>query len=159
MRAADLAHVVPLGDRLFPDHPEDAARFAERLARGHDLCLTLARDDGAIAGYVVAYPWPLGLVPPLNQTLDALAAAVSAVYLHDLGVSPEAAGAGYAGAGLALLRERARSAGYATIALVAVNGSARFWETRGFAARPMDEAMATKLASYGTEARYMVLTL
>lgn len=159
MRETDLAHVVPLADRLFPDHPEDAARFTERLARGRDLCLTLARDDGAIAGYAVAYPWPLGSAPPLNRPLDASVGIGNAVYLHDLGVSPEAAGAGHAGAGLILLRERTRNAGYATIALVAVNGSAGFWQARGFAARPMDEAMTTKLASYGTDARYMVLTL
>lgn len=159
MRTEDLAHVVPLADRLFPDHPEDAERFAERLGRGGDLCLTLASSDGAVTGYAVAYPWPLGHVPPLNRPLDATEAPCGTVYLHDLGVSPEMAGAGHAGAGLSLLRERAGRAGYAAIALVAVNGSAGFWQARGFQAQPMTRSANAKLASYGADARYMVLML
>ena len=159
MQETDLAHVVPLADRLFPDHPEDAPRFAERLARGRDLCLTLTREDGPIAGYAVAYPWPLNRIPPLNRPLDGSVPAGNAVYLHDLGVSPEAAGRGHAGAGLALLRERARDAGYTAIALVAVKGSKGFWYARGFTARALTGPLAAKLASYGADARYMVLTL
>jgi ribosomal protein S18 acetylase RimI-like enzyme len=160
MRAGDLDRVVPLADTLFPDHLEDAAYFAERLERGGVLCLTLAADDSArIAGYAIAYPWPLDHIPPLNRPLTAPSAASGAIYLHDLGVHPEVSGAGHAGAALALLRERARASGASAIALVAVSGSAGFWEARGFAAQPVSTPLAAKLASYGTDARYLVARL
>jgi ribosomal protein S18 acetylase RimI-like enzyme len=159
MELCDLGRVVRLADALFPDHPEDAPRFAERQARGGDLCLVLASEADALGGYAVAYPWPLDLVPPLNQPVAVLPDPGTAIYLHDLGVRPDLSGAGHARAGLALLVERARAAGHTAIALVAVNGSAAFWRARGFAVRPTSEAAAAKVASYGPDARYMVLPL
>lgn len=155
MRSEDLPGIHHLATALFPDHPEDLARFAERLALGGDLCLTLAGAEGDISGYAIAYPWPLGRIPALNRPLDGLRGAGDAIYLHDLGVHPDRSGAGHARAGLALLVARARMAGAGTIALVAVNASVDFWRRRGFMPTDVDPALAEKLASYGTSARYM----
>lgn len=52
----------------------------------------------------------------------------------------------------------ARAGGWATIALVAVNDAVDFWRGHGFAVRQTPE-MTAKLASYGSDARYMVRTV
>lgn len=159
MAARDLGQVVALADRLFPDHPEDAVHFAERLALGAGLCLALSDADAGVSGYAIAYPWPLGRIPPLNRSLAPVPPAGGGAYLHDLGIDPALAGAGHAGAGLALLIHRMREAGLRDLALVAVNGTLSFWEHHGFRIREPSDGMARKLASYGSAAHYMVRTL
>lgn len=159
MRTDDLGRVVALADALFPDHPEEAVHFAARLERGGDLCLTLADEAADIGGYAVAYPWPLGHVPPLDRPADPPVESGEALYLNDLGIRPDLCGNGHARAGLALLVERARAARWTALALVAVNGTGDFWQAQGFRPLPPDEAGAAKLAPYGAQARYMVRDL
>ena len=151
MAAGDLSGVAAVAAIAFPDHPEGQACFAERLALFPQLCFVL-EDGGAVAGYLIAYPWPQGEIPPLDTMLGALPDDRSALYLHDLALLPGARGGGQAGAGIALLLEHARALGAASVSLVSVNASAAFWEAQGFAAV---EAPAGKLASYGAGARYM----
>ncbi|UYY56898.1 GNAT family N-acetyltransferase [Sphingomonas sp. S2-65] len=151
MTADDLDGVVAVAAVAFPEHPEGRACFAERLALCPQLCFVLD-DDGAVAGYLIAYPWPQGAIPPLDTLLGGLPEDRTALYLHDLALSPRVRGGGQAAAGIALLLERAQTMGAATISLVSVNGSAGFWERLGFEAVA---APAGKLASYGDAARYM----
>lgn len=150
MTVEDLDGVVAVARIAFPDHPEGRACFVERLALAPGTCFVLARAD-RVAGYLIAYPWPLEAIPPLDTLLGALPANRDSWYLHDLALLPEARGGGNARAGLDLL-----FAGIdAPIALVSVNESAAFWQAQGFA--PMDgPALAAKLSSYGPHARYMV---
>ena len=150
MTAADLDAVVAVAAVAFPDHPEGRACFAERLALCPQLCFVL--DDGGVAGYCIAYPWPEGAIPPLDTLLGGLPEERSALYLHDLALLPRVRGTGQAAAGIALLIERARALDATSIALVSVNASAGFWEAHGFRAV---EAPAGKLASYGEAACYM----
>ena len=151
MTAADLDDIVAVAAVAFPEHPEGRACFAERLALCPQLCFVLD-DDGAVAGYLIAYPWAAGAIPPLDTLLGGLPKDRSALYLHDLALLPSMRGKGQAAAGVALLIERARAMGVVSIALVSVNASAAFWEGHGF--RPA-EAPAGKLASYGAAACYM----
>ena len=150
MTAGDLDGVVAVARVAFPDHPEGRACFVERLALAPDTCFVLA-GEGRGAGYLIAYPWPLEAIPPLDTLLGALPSNRDSWYLHDLALLPEARGGGNARAGLDLL-----FAGIdAPIALVSVNESAAFWQAQGFA--PMGSpALQAKLSSYGPHARYMV---
>jgi len=147
----DLGAVATLAEILFPDHYEAPERFAERLRKSPAFCRVLAPDGGEIRGYLVAYPWPLGRIPPLNRPLERVEGR-DALYLHDLGLHPRAAGRGHARAAVADLAARAEGA---AIALVAVNGSAAFWRAQGFRDAPCP-TLADKLAGYGPDARYMV---
>jgi GNAT superfamily N-acetyltransferase len=154
MTASDIDGVVRVAAEGFPDHPEDAACFAERLSLSPDLCFVLSASDGRVRGYLIAYPWPAGAVPPLNSLIGALPNERSALYLHDLALERAVAGGGHARAGVALLVERAQALGAKQISLVSVNRSAGFWQAMGFA--PADAlSMAAKLASYGEGAIYM----
>lgn len=150
MRADDLDGVVAVARVAFPDHPERRACFAERLALAPETCFVLTNKDH-VAGYLIAYPWPLEAVPPLDTLLGGLPEHRDAWYLHDLALLPEARGGGNARAGLALLFARIG----APIGLVSVNDSAAFWQTQRFEPRE-SPVLRDKLASYGPSARYMV---
>jgi hypothetical protein len=153
MREGDLDGVVAVARAAFPDHPERRACFAERLALAPDTCFVLA-DAEQVAGYLIAYPWPLEAIPPLDTLLGGLPERRDAWYLHDLALLAQVRGGGHARAGLALLFARVD----APIALVSVNASAAFWQAQGFVARD-SPALRAKLASYGPQARYMVRTV
>lgn len=151
MTADDLDGVVAVAAVAFPEHPEGRACFAERLALCPQLCFVL-EDDAGVAGYLIAYPWSEGAIPPLDTLLGGLPADRSALYLHDLAMLPRVRGQGQAAAGIALLVKEAREMAAASVSLVSVNGSVGFWEGLGFR---VVEAPEGKLASYGVGARYM----
>lgn len=158
MTERDLDGVVAVARVAFPDHFEECACFAERLALYPAGCRVL--EDGAdrVLGYGIAYPWVRDAMPPLGALIGALPVAAELIYLHDLAVSPDARGTGAASDYVAWLVDHARAAGWAQIALVAVNDAAAFWQRRGFAAIDSPDLRA-KLASYGADARYMVRPL
>lgn len=151
MTAGDLDGVVAVARLAFPDHPEGRACFAERLALAPDLCFVLADGEG-VAGYLIAYPWPIGRIPPLDTLLGALPERRDSLYLHDLALRPDMRGGGHAGT---ILDTLFACAGGLPIALVSVNDSAAFWRAKGFAESDAPD-LAMKLASYGPDARYML---
>ena len=158
MSAADLAAVVTIAEVVHVAHPEDPAVFAERLALYADGCLVLVDDAGAIVGYAVAHPWRAADPPPLDTLIGAIPDPAETFYVHDVALLPAVRGRGAARAIGERVIALARDAGLMNVSLVAVAGSAPFWRTLGF--RAVDGAVpAGKLASYGADARFMVLTV
>lgn len=155
LRATDLAEVAAIAESAFPNHNEDPACFAERLALSPAWCFALDDGIGPIAGYSIAYPWPHGTIPPLNTRLGPLPDQSDALFLHDLAVRPEAAGSGQAGAIVEQIAMLAETAGFDEIALVAVNGTVKFWRHHGFTIIEGAPTLKSKLAAYGADARYM----
>ena len=149
MRAGDMDAVVAVAATAFPDHPEGRACFAERLALSPATCFALAEENAPACGYLIAYPWPFGEVPPLDCLIGSLPERSDTLYLHDLALAPEAQGRGLTGP--ALDRLIAQAAGHARIALVSVNGSVPFWRRHGFAVVD-SPALRAKLATYGPDA-------
>ena len=90
--------------------------------------------------------------------LCALPEDADIYYIHDLAVLPLARGGGAASACVHRLAAHARAAGFARMALVAVGNSAGFWQRQDFR-EAHDEALARKLASYDSAARYMIRDL
>lgn len=158
MTEADLDGVAVVAAGAFPDHPEDRACFANRLALHPAGCKVLADEAGEVAGYLISYPWRADDAPALNTLLPRLPGRAEVYYLHDLALTPAARGGGHAAAGVALAAQAARDAGLSTVTLTAVNGAGPFWARQGFAPRPTP-AMAAKLASYGADAVYMIRVL
>ena len=154
MRRADLPVVTALADRIHVDHPEKPAIFAERLDLFPAGCCVL-EQGAAVIGYAIAHPGRLGAPPPLDTLLVSLPEAADCLYLHDIALAPEAARQGHGAELVARMIELAAHQRLAAIALVAVRGSAPFWQRYGF--RPSDApAFRAKLASYGEDAAYMV---
>lgn len=155
MRAADIDGVAQVAAVAFPDHPEDRACFEERLALHPQGCFVLA-DGAGIAGYLVSYPWPLSVIPPLNSLIGTLPDQRDTIYLHDLALLPRVQGQGHARPIVERLAGDARATGARHIALVSVNGSVPFWQRLGFAPMCDDPAIEAKLATYGGGSAYMV---
>jgi ribosomal protein S18 acetylase RimI-like enzyme len=158
MTQADLPGVNAIAAVVHPSYPEDVAIFQERLALYPEGCHVLAATGGTLAGYIVSHPWRDREPPPLNSLLGALPAQPSTYYIHDIALLPEARGAGAAKTITAILIDHARRAGFATVSLIAVNGSQPFWERAGFA-RIDDRRLAAKLTSYGGDACVMTSPL
>jgi hypothetical protein len=157
MRPADLPAVNALAALLHPDYPEDAVVFAERLRLYPPGCHVLERD-GEIAAYVVSHPWLDRAPPPLNTLLGELPARPTTYYLHDLALMPEVRGSGASVQVVEALAGQARNEDLPSLSLIAVNGSAGFWQRQGFAA-VVDDTLAEKLRSYGDDAQFMMQTL
>jgi len=158
MAESDLDAVCAVAHAAFPNHHEDRAVFADRLALNPGGCFVLAAGGDAALGYLIAYPWRLDDAPPLNTVVGRLPDAPAVLYLHDLALAPEARGGGHAARIVEQLAAHAAQARWPAIALVAVNQAAPFWARLGFL--PRDSAdMSRKLSSYGEDARYMVRPL
>lgn len=153
----DLPEVETIAARVHPAFPEDIAVFAERQ-RLYPEGTRLLELDGVSAGYVLSHPWRFKALPALNSLLDAIPAEADTYYLHDLALLPSARGTGAAAMIVGELLRHARAGGFATMSLVAVNGSLPFWYKHGFRTVNTPE-LADKLASYEAAARFMVKPL
>lgn len=168
MTAADIDAVLAVADVVHPAFPEDRAVLAERFALHPEGCFVLRGGDGpngdgpngdgpnesAVIGYTLTHPWAADTVPPLNTLLGRLPEA-QVYYIHDLALLPAARGLRAGSAAVRLYETRARALGLSHMALVAVNNSGGFWRAQGFEQAHSPE-WAEKLASYGTDAAYMV---
>jgi GNAT superfamily N-acetyltransferase len=151
MTAADLDAVAAIAVIGFPDHFEGRDLFENRLALNPVGCFVLADGAGEPKGYMVAYPWLADAAPALNTLIEAIPDDATVMYLHDMALHPDARGGGYPGVAVERLADDARRMGWPAVALVAVNDAAPFWVRHGFVVRETPE-----LASYGSDARYMV---
>ena len=117
MRADDLEAVVEIARLSFPDHFEDRACFQNRLALYPRGCFVLAAAEGAVRGYLIAYPWRADAAPPLNTVIEGLPAEAEVIYLHDLALHPEARGGGVTPEIVERLAEQADERGWPARAL------------------------------------------
>ena len=158
MTAVDLDAVARIAVVAFPDHFEGRPCFENRLSLNPSGCFVLATGAGEPQGYLVAYPWHPDSAPALNAPISAIPADAAVMYLHDLALLPAVRGGGWSRPVVERLADDARAAGWTRLALVAVNDATAFWARHGFAAVEA-AGLATKLASYGPDARYMVRPL
>ncbi|WP_376090792.1 GNAT family N-acetyltransferase [Roseomonas sp. CCTCC AB2023176] len=153
MRADDLLACEAIGEAVHAAHPEDEGRMAEKFRLFPAGCLVL-REAAGILGYAISHPWRSGEALALNAALGRLPDAADTLYLHDLALLPEARGKG---AGLDLAERVAALAatlGYATVSIVAVGGTLRFWERAGFRVVEVP-ALVRVLQTYDAAAAYM----
>lgn len=157
MSGYDLGAVSMIAASVHPDFPESDAVLAERQALyPHGTYLFEVNEKPV--GYVLSHPWRLGDLPPLDTLLGTLPAGADTYYIHDLALLPVARRIGAASFIVEALGKHAAAHGFATMSLVAVNGSRGFWERHGFAVEDRPE-LAEKLLSYEPQARLMVRRL
>lgn len=154
MTINDIDAVHHVANQVHPDFPEDRAVFEDRLALFPQGCFVLEKAE-AIIGYGISHPWRLDDVPALNTCLGALPDENSTFYVHDIALLSQARSGGAASRAVTLMTEAAIEHGYASMALVAVNGSQSFWEHQGFMPRHVASLLG-KLQSYSKDACYMV---
>jgi GNAT superfamily N-acetyltransferase len=153
MLDCDIDAVLAIAAEVHPDFPEGEAVFREKLALFPDGCRMLIDASGQSGGYLVAHPWHKMAPPPLDSLLGAVPAS-GTFYFHDLALLPASRGTGAGKAIVEAILADAARLGFDSASLVAVNGSAPFWQAQGFVILHDDEITA-KLASYGEDARFM----
>lgn len=150
----DLGDVMAVAEVVHAAYPERRESFADKLALAPDCCFGLAGANDVLAGYAVALPWTRGETVALDAMLGQLPARCDALYIHDIAILPAARGRGLAGTVVTLLAEVARRHDVRAMTLTAVYGAEAVWARHGF--HPVETAaLRAKLASYGSEARYM----
>jgi ribosomal protein S18 acetylase RimI-like enzyme len=149
----DLPALAEIAALVHPDFPEDDAIFAERLALAPGWCFALV-EEKRLYGYVLSHPWA-GPPPKLNTLLGTLPDPATFGYIHDLALLSEARGGGHGTTIVNRLISQAKSCNRGMMALVAVSGSAPFWQRLGFQA----VTPPAPLSSYGPDARYMLRDL
>lgn len=157
MTAFDLPAVQAIADQVHPDFFEAPEILAERQLLYRNGCYLLEIAERP-TGYVLSHPWRAGSLPALNTRLGDLPAEPDTYYLHDLALLPVTRRIGAAAYIMEALSKHAAAQGFATMHLVAVNGSQGFWEKHGFAVDDVP-ALADKLKGYEAAARYMVKKL
>jgi GNAT superfamily N-acetyltransferase len=157
MTGYDIDAVFDIANRVHPDFFEARAILAERQELYRNGCYLLEVSEKP-AGYVLSHPWRLGSLPELNAPLGALPEGAESYYIHDLALLPLTRGLGAAGQIVAALTKHAKVMGFASMSLVAVNGSLGFWERQGFSVSDQP-GLAEKLATYEEAALYMIKDL
>ncbi|MDO8288676.1 MAG: GNAT family N-acetyltransferase [Parvibaculum sp.] len=156
MTAADIPVVDAIGVVVHPGFPEDIAVMENRFGLFGAGCFVADNDDKAI-GYAIAHPSKIGRPAPLNTVLPALDANADCLFLHDIALTNAARGQGLGVAIVPLLKNVARTHGFAKLGLVSVNNSRAFWSAQGFEILAGDDTLKAKLATYEDDACFMVL--
>ena len=77
-------------------------------------------------------------------------------YIHDVVVSPDLRGQGYASKGIEKVLAVAERIGYPTTCLIAVYNMIEFWKSFGFLPEPVEGELREKLRLYGDVAEFCV---
>ncbi len=153
MLPSDIPAVASIAATVHPGFFEEMAVFSERQRLFPQGTLLLERAGRAV-GYALSHPWHRGDLPALNSLLGAIPGNASTYYIHDLALLSEARGTHAAGVLVGQLIDLAHRLGFASLSLVAVNGSRGFWEKQGFLVVERPNLVA-KLASYEDSAVLM----
>lgn len=155
MTAYDLKAVEEIAAAVHPglyDSPQTLAAY-QRLYRNGCYLLEIGIKP---AGYVLSHPWRDGVALP-GASPGGLPDDPDTYYVRDLALLPVARRVGAAGHIVEALAKHAEAEGFATIRLVAVNGSQGFWERHGFALA--DPPHSAGPEGFGLGARLMVRPL
>lgn len=157
MTGYDLPAVQAIAEQVHPKFFEAPEVLGERQRLYRNGCYLLEIGEKA-AGYVLSHPWRSGSLPTLNVLLGDLPADADTYYFHDLALLPVARRVGAASHIVSALIKHAMAAGFATISLVAVNGSLGFWKRHGFEVTEAPQ-LRDKLRSYEDSAQLMIRRL
>ncbi|HTJ58750.1 MAG TPA: GNAT family N-acetyltransferase [Devosiaceae bacterium] len=157
MSAFDLAAVEAIASVVHKDYYEAPEVLAERRQLYPNGAHLLELGERPV-GYVLSHPWRGNAIPRLNALLGELPADADTYYVHDLALLPLVRRVGAAKFMATALTRHATARGFASMSLVAVNGSADFWARQGFEPKDIPELIG-QLLSYEEGARYMVKRL
>lgn len=136
---------------------EGLEAFASRLVVPASYCLAAVRD-GALVAYLLAHGWASEAPPPIGTVLGGDASG-DILFIHDLAVSSAARGTGLGRRLVDHAADLAWRDGLRQAELIAVDGAAGYWRGLGFADGNPSPTLATKVAAYGAEARWMTRSI
>lgn len=168
MQREDLEQIYAIASCCHPLYPERDQVLAEKFFLGRGGCFVLRETQKAegvpsvkskIFGYALTHPYSYGCIPALDTFLHEVPQTACLLYIHDVALLPAIRGQGAGAQLLEQLKLYAQREQYTTMALVAVNNSAAYWQKFGFVSKYLSNSQQKKLLSYGKEACYMVRQL
>jgi GNAT superfamily N-acetyltransferase len=152
LKESDLEQLLIVQRAAYGDiYIETKEIFLTKLLVSNPTCLG-GFIDGRMAGYCIGFNWQSGLPVPLHSDIREITHTENAYYIHDIAIHPEFEGKGLARTFMEQSIEIARSRGFKSIELTAVQSAATYWERFGY--KPMAEAQG----GYGAEAmRYQLI--
>tara|TARA_R110001583_G_scaffold13387_1_gene57655 strand:+ start:6959 stop:7474 length:516 start_codon:yes stop_codon:yes gene_type:complete len=158
MVSGDLSAVMAVQTEAYGDgFIEGVEVIAARLEAAPETAW-VAEDGYGVCAYLVGYPSMEGRMTSLGG-LFRVAPVADCLYLHDLAVSPRAAGRRV---GPSLVRKAlafAQDARLKSSTLVSVQASRAFWLRQGFCVAMPGAEESAKLDSYPGDAVYMARRL
>lgn len=161
-----LQRVSDIADQVHVNYPERYEVLEERWALFPQGCFVALWKDGQgsaedptsdqIVGYAISHPGLVGKPPALDSLLESLPTKADCLYLHDVALLSLTRGHGLGASLTRLLMALAEASALPVVTLTAVNGSVPFWQAQGFVIIDPDLALARKLASYDSDAAYMI---
>ena len=152
---ADLPAILRIQSRCYTAIvPESAESMGAKLAASPATCF-VAQRAGDVIAYLLALPWRFDHPPHLDAPDCVLPDAPDTLYLHDLAVDPAARGSGASQALVKAFLTALTESGIGRASLIAIQGSAPWWEGHGFRAALTTPTLDARLAGYGSDVRYM----
>jgi ribosomal protein S18 acetylase RimI-like enzyme len=152
LRESDLDELLIVQRAAYGDiYIESKEIFHTKLIVSNETCLAGFKND-QMAGYCIGFNWQSGLPVPLHSDIRNIEHVENAYYIHDIAIYPDFEGQGLARTFMETSIEIARSRGFKSVELTAVQKAATYWERFGY--KPMAEAEG----GYGAEAvRYQLV--
>lgn len=155
---SDITTAAALGDRLYPDYPEDLSVFKSRFDAFHRGFYSLKNQDGIVIGYAVFYPCIIGQPPYLNEPLSFIPPRPDCLHLHDIAIDEQYRGRGFSSVFMSILQQNALSESLRKISLIAIGGTESLWTHFGFSHYQSTHSSDVCL-SYSDSSIYMIKNL
>lgn len=156
MQETDIQAMLEIQANCYTElTPESAESLLAKLEASPLTCFIASIEQQPL-GYLISMPWVRLSPPLLNASTCQLPSNPDCLYLHDLAVQSTARGSGAGHALIAAFIEQLAALRLHCAALVAVQGSATYWQRYGFRAVEPSPALRTKLLSYGPDVQYMM---
>ncbi len=153
LKVEDLDDLLVVQRAAYGDiYIESKEIFHTKLIVSNDTCLG-GFKEGRLAGYCIGFNWQSGLAVPLHSDIRDIVHLENAYYLHDIAIHPDFEGQGLARIFMETSIEIARSRGFKSVELTAVQTAATYWQRFGY------KPMAAAEGGYGDEAMRFQLIL
>ncbi|WP_396587327.1 GNAT family N-acetyltransferase [Bermanella sp. R86510] len=157
LQHSDISALLSIQHVCFPTlPPESAQSFEMKLEASPNTCFAYEQNT-ELLGYLISIPWPMTAPPSLNLQTYRPPEPCDGLYLHDLSLLPEARGTGAGQALISQFMSALEQSDYEQASLIAVQGTAPYWEKVGFEVQQPNQVITEKLKTYGDDARYMLL--
>lgn len=157
MQASDLDRVLLIQAACYTgDIPESRVSLAAKLFTSPSSCFVAKQFDGEVLAYLIALPWIVTEPPALNALSCELPVRPDCLYLHDLAVHPSVRTGGVGASLIERFLQRSSELDFSKTCLVAIQNSVGYWRRFGFHPCTSTSALAAKLATYGSDAQFLL---
>ncbi len=152
----DWAAILQIQSEVYYEFaPESETVMRSKVTRGPTTSFVAVDQYSAIIAYCLAHPYQANRTPVLGTLDNSVSMPTDNLFLHDLAVKQTSSGRGVAKSLFNHLLIVAKSEGYRSMSLVAVQQAASFWTKIGF----LPSTRVTINNSYTGDATFMTRSL